>query len=68
MIIIQEKSVDKPQNIFEVSQILFHQENLKNVIDYLSWYYQGAQYFMSFLYYFPSWKPWPITYLYNYFF
>ena len=36
MIIIQEKSVDKPQNIFEVSQILFHQENLKNVIDYLS--------------------------------
>ena len=38
MIITQEKSVDKPQNIFEVSQILFHQENLKNVIDYLSWY------------------------------
>ena len=37
MIITQEKSVDKPQNIFEVSQILFHQENLKNVIDYLSW-------------------------------
>ena len=36
MIITQEKSVDKPQNIFEVSQILFHQENLKNVIDYLS--------------------------------
>ena len=34
--VTQEKSVDKPQNIFEVSQILFHQENLKNVIDYLS--------------------------------
>ena len=32
--VTQEKSVDKPQNIFEVSQILFYQENLKNVIDY----------------------------------